>query len=117
MEKLLRLWRKHRLLLVAFAVACLITLFFAARFSFYTIYWQQPAHQNQPLQGWMTIGYIAHSYRLPRDELANALALEPGLGKRLTIAEIARQRGVPVSALVAEINAAIARLGEEGSSW
>lgn len=115
MEKLAYLWRTHRLLLIAFTVACLVTLVFAARFSFYTLYWSDPAHRNQPLEGWMTVGYVAHSYRLPREALADALSLQQMPGKRLTLAEIARTRGVTVSSLIAEIESVIMRLREEGS--
>ena len=33
---------------------------------------------DEPIQGWMNIGYIAHSYHVPAYVLAQALGLPPG---------------------------------------
>ena len=59
-----RLWQTHRLLLIAFTVAAALTLFFAIRTTAFFIYWSN--HQNVEIEGWMTIGYVAHSYRRPK---------------------------------------------------
>ena len=82
-------WRRHRVLLVGFALALLVTLFFAVRLVVHAVYWSQ--HRDAELAGWMTIGYVAQSYHIERDDLARAVGLEPGSGRRLTIAEIARR--------------------------
>ena len=82
-------WRRHRVLLVGFALALLVTLFFAVRLVVHAVYWSQ--HRDAELSGWMTIGYVAQSYHIARDDLALAVGLEPGSGRRLTIAEIARR--------------------------
>ena len=37
------------------------------------IYWHH--HQDAPIRGWMTIGYVAHSYRVPPHILYQALGL------------------------------------------
>ncbi len=70
---------------------------FCRKFVARAIYWSDPAHQNQQIEPWMTVGYIGRSWRLdPR-----AIDAEAGLplpnGRPLTLEEIARQRGVPVS--------------------
>ena len=82
-------WRRHRVLLVGFAFALLVTLFFAVRLVVHAVYWSQ--HRDAELAEWMTIGYVAQSYRVERDDLARAVGVEPGFGQRLTIAEIAER--------------------------
>jgi hypothetical protein len=83
------LWRQNRVLLVGFAFGLIVTLFFAVRLVVHAIYWSQ--HRDSDLAEWMTIGYVAQSYHIERDDLARAVGLEPGSGRRLTIAEIARR--------------------------
>ncbi|MFA7415169.1 MAG: hypothetical protein WC048_11840 [Rhizobium sp.] len=116
MKTIVMLWRRHRLLLTAFVFATALTLFFAARFTLFVLYWSDPAHRNQPLQGWMTIGYIAHSYDVPREALADALGLvPPEKGKRPTLDSLARDRGMTAAEFQAEIKAAIERLRKDGA--
>lgn len=115
MKSVVTLWRKHRLLLSAFVVATLLTLFFAVRFAFFVQYWNDPTHREQPLEGWMTLGYIAHSYQVPREALATALGVVPAQkGKRPTLKQIAGEKGLPVDAFAVEVGAAIKRLRQPG---
>lgn len=115
MQRLSSLWKRHKLLLSAFAAAMAVTLFFAVRFALWVLYWNDPAHRDQPLEDWMTIGYIAHSYDVPRDALIDALHLKPPeKGKRPTLESIAIDRGQTPEAFEADIQAAIERLREEG---
>ena len=100
------LWREHRLLFLAFAVALALAVLFAGRTTVYYIYWAN--HRDAPLQGWMTIGYVAHSYSVDRDELRQALGLDSPDRDRRTLTQVAAQRGIPISQLIAEIEAAIA---------
>ncbi len=114
MKALTLLWHRHRLLLSAFVLTTLIALFFATRFLISVLYWSDPAHRNQPLEGWMTIGYVAHSYDVPRDRLTEILQLAPPDDKdrkaRPSLERIARDRGQTLDALKAEIHAAILTL-------
>ncbi|MCU0910391.1 MAG: hypothetical protein MUE98_03320 [Rhodobacteraceae bacterium] len=86
-----RLWRAHRWLVVAFCLASLLALGFGARSVLSWVYWSDPARRDATLEGWMT-------------------RLEPGEGRRLTLAGIAEARGVPLAeveeALIAAILAA-----------
>jgi hypothetical protein len=111
----LQLWRARPVLVSSFLLACAVTLFFGVRFVSQVIYWSNPAHHNQTVQGWMTVGYIGRSWSLDPHEL-DALANLPRpetKGRRQPLAEIARERGVPLEQLIAEVEAAIAvmRLG------
>lgn len=110
MKALLKLWKDHRIAATAFIVALVVALFFAARLAYFMIYWSDPAHRNQPIEDWMTVGYVARSYGVPRDQLAEAIAVKPSPGQRRTLADIAAERGVDTDTLKAELRQAIARL-------
>lgn len=84
------LWRRHRLLVLAFIAALLVTAFFAVRLLAFTVYWADPAHRAQPVEGWMTPRYVAHSYNLSHDVVRDVLDLDAGDGKRRTLAEITK---------------------------
>jgi hypothetical protein len=105
------LWTHHRLALLAFLAAALISLLFLVRLTVFTLYWADPAHRNQLAQPWMTPGYLAHSWQLDPTELAQALGIPPG--SRPTLQDIARDRGVPVEDILREINALLAESPRE----
>ena len=112
---MLTLWRQRPYLVSAFLLACAVTLFFGARFVTKAVYWADPAHHNQAVQGWMTVGYISKSWKIdPRrlDELAR-LPLPEEKGHPQPLVEIARDRGVPVESVIAEVEAALAILQAE----
>ena len=102
-----RLWREHRALFLAFALALLLTLFFALRTVVHALYWSNPAHLNRPLEPWMTPRYIARSYDLTDaelDGLLRGIGIDPdALPFRPTLKRIARERGLPVSELIARL--------------
>jgi hypothetical protein len=100
-----RLWQTHRLLLVAFAAAFVLTLFFAVRTTVFYVYWAR--HQNLPIEGWMTIGYVAHSYRLAPGELQEALGFEPSRPNREPLGRIAHEMRIPLDELIERVEAAI----------
>ncbi len=102
--------RRHPVLTAAFALALALTLFFAGQFVARAIYWSDPAHHNQQVEPWMTVGYIGRSWRLDPREIDAEAGLPPPQGHPLTLDEIARQRGVPVAGIIAEVEAAITRL-------
>ncbi len=101
-------FRRHPVLVSAFVLFTLLALFFAGRLATRAVYWS--THQNQPVAEWMTVGYIAHSWHLDTRELEAASGLPPPAGHPLTLGEIAQQRGVPVSQIIAAVEAAIAKL-------
>ena len=107
MRGFLDAWNRHPWLVGGFLTAVLLTLFFAARMAFFMIYWSDPAHRDQAVQGWMTPGYVAHSWDIPRDELLPALGdlARPGAG--LTLKQMAIESGVPLSELIDRIEAVI----------
>jgi hypothetical protein len=105
----LRIRRPRLVILVlAFALAASATVVFGVRAVVSTIYWSQ--HRDEPIQPWMTVGMIARSYDVPRERIAAATGVDPADRDRRPLSEIAAERGVPVAALVADIERAIAEL-------
>ncbi len=93
MKTLKYLWQKHRLLLVGFSLATLVTLFFLTKFTISVVYWSN--HQDTTIETWMPIGYIARSYDVDRDWLTAQTGLPAGeFQPRLSIKEAAAQAGV-----------------------
>jgi hypothetical protein len=108
--RLMHAWRTRPWLTSAFLVACALTLFFAFRFTFQTIYWAN--HQEEPIRPWMTVGYIARSWDLDGREI-DALAglpLPQVKGRPQPLSEIAQDRGVSVAEIIADVEAAVAEL-------
>ena len=70
-----RLWRDHRLLTAAFLLAVALTTFFAVRLVASWIYWNDPAHRDAEIAPWMTPRYVAHSWRLPPEIVAETLTV------------------------------------------
>ena len=104
-----QLWRTNRWALIGFALAAAVTLFFAVRFLVFAIYWANPAHQNEPVAGWMTLGYVEKSWDLPPRSLAGPLKMgapDKSRGPK-SIAEYAEERGVPTAQFVSEVQAAV----------
>ncbi len=103
-----RLWRHQRLATIGFVLASAATVFFAVRFIVFTLYWSDPAHQNQPLQPWMTLPYVAHSWQVPPEALLPALGLTRLPPRRTSLAELAAQMGISQQTLLDRISAALA---------
>lgn len=100
----LRFWFK-----AGFVLALIVTVFFAGRLVLSAIYWSDPKHQDQAIEPWMTPGYVAHSWQVPKDEVAGFFDAVPGRPQqRKTLNELAQERGVPVDDLIAEFETAIA---------
>lgn len=102
--------RRHPLLSAAFALALAATLFFAGLFVARTVYWMNPAHRDMQVEAWMTVGYIGRSWRLDPRALDEEAGLPRPDGRPLTLQQIAEARGQPVEEIIAEVEAAIARM-------
>ena len=103
--------RTAPLLTAAFALALCATLWFGGRATLSALYWADPAHRDQQIEGWMTPGYVGRSWGVPPEVTAAALGLTlPREGGRRPppLEVIARDRGVPLAQLIAELETAIA---------
>lgn len=102
------LFHRHPVLTSALVLAVALALFFGGRFAVGAVYWAQ--HRQEPISGWMTVGYIAHSWQLDPREIDAVAGFPLPQGRPLTLEEIARQRSVPVADIIAQAEAAVAKL-------
>jgi hypothetical protein len=96
-------WRQW-LIVLAFALVVAVTGLFAVRTVRRAVYWHN--HKDEPIRPWMSIGYIAHSHRVPPYVLTEALGL-PRKPDRRPIGEIARQQNRSVDEVIAILQNAI----------
>ena len=96
-------WRQW-LVLLAFVLVVSFTGLFAVRAVRRAIYWHY--HQDEPIRPWMSVGYIAHSYRVPPWVLHQALGIPPKPDRR-PIREIAREQHRSVNEVIAILQDAI----------
>jgi hypothetical protein len=101
------LWRHHRILVLICALGAAASLFFAVRLVVFWLYWANPDHHRAPLEGWMTIGYVARSWKVPPEVLLDLAAPGQRGGRPLTLADIAAAGGEPLSALIDRLESAL----------
>jgi hypothetical protein len=93
----------------------LLGLGFVAALSVLIVFSVRAAHHaralhpkvDEPIQGWMDLRYIAHSYHVPPYVLADALKLPPGPMERWPIRRIAAAQGRSLDAVKADLMQAI----------
>lgn len=105
-----RALRRAPALSIAFVIALLATLWFGGRATMKAVYWADPAHRDQRIAGWMTPGYVARSWSVPPEVIAEALDLPPpGSGQRPPPLEVlAERRDIPLDSLITALAQAIA---------
>ncbi|MDA5095709.1 hypothetical protein O2N63_16580 [Aliiroseovarius sp. KMU-50] len=102
------MWKAAPLATVLLAVTLAAAMFFGVRTVTQAIYWNNPAHIDQPLAGWMTPRYISHSWDIPREEMFKILKWDNLETRPGTLGTIADQRGLSLDHLVVEIETGIA---------
>ena len=102
-----RIWAVAPIATVILGGAVVIGLFFAIRLVAFWIYWADPAHRDQAIAPWMTPGYIAHSWGVPREVAFEALSLPPPAGGPQSLDDLAAARGVSVEDLAQDLQTAI----------
>src|SRR5258708_32133984 len=105
--------RREWLLVLALVLVVSATGLFAVRTVRRAVYWRY--HQDETIRPWMSIGYVAHSYRVPPWVLEQALGL-PAQSDRPAerrppdhrpLREIAREQGRSVEEVIAILQNAI----------
>jgi hypothetical protein len=97
-------WRQW-VLVAAFLLAAFGTGLFATRAIRRAVYWQ--THRDEPIKPWMSVRYVARSYRVPPHVLYQAIGLEPQPRDRRPLREIAREQNRSVEDLISELQEAI----------
>jgi hypothetical protein len=96
-------WRKW--IFAAFVLTLAFTGFQVFRTVQFGVYWRQ--HRDEPIAGWMRVGYVANSHQVPRPILDQALGLPPDARDRRPLAEIARAQDRPFEEIKADLEEAI----------
>ncbi|WP_339758818.1 hypothetical protein [uncultured Hoeflea sp.] len=86
-----RLWRHNRWLTLSFLITLTLALVFIIRASVFFVYWQH--HADEPIEGWMTIRYVANSYRVDPKIVRDAIGLPQSGPDRRPLIRIAREDG------------------------
>lgn len=97
-------WRKW-VIALAFLLAVLVAGNFAVRTVRRAVYWNQ--HRDEPVRPWMSVHYVARSYRVPPPTLYQAIKVAPRPRDRRPLRELAREQNRPVEVLISELQAAI----------
>jgi hypothetical protein len=98
-------WQKW-IVLGALALVVLVTGLFAVRTVRRAMYWR--AHHDEVIRPWMSIPYVAHSYRVPPHVLYQALGIPSQLHDRRPLKQIAREQNRPVDGMISVLHDAIA---------
>ena len=101
------LGRKQWFAIVVLALVLLITGLFAVRTVRRAVYWR--LHRDEVIRPWMSVPYVAHSYRVPPRVLYEALGIAPQPHDRKPIKEIAKEKNTSVEQLITTLQEAIAR--------
>ena len=98
-------WRQL-VVALAFLMSLSLAILFVVRAVRPMIYWHY--HQDEPIRGWMTMGYVAHSYHVPPGVLHQALGL-PEKPDRRSLREIAKAQNRSMEEITTALLGAIAR--------
>lgn len=103
-----RLWRAAPVATALFVVAVLAAAVFSVR-----MVQDHPWRDwspDQPVEAWMTPGFIGHAYHIEKAEVIAALkAPMPPPAGPMTLAELAALRGVPLEQVMDEARALVAK--------
>ena len=84
-----------------------LTLFFAAKLVLFAPHWMGPRPDPGPIAGWMTPKFLVHACHLPPKGLAQTLGFAFELKNPQTLKQIAMAKGMPLTHLIARIEAEI----------
>src|SRR5438105_13997536 len=99
--------RKHWFALVVLALVLLMTGLFAVRTVRRAVYWR--LHRDETIRPWMTVPYVAHSYRVPPPVLYEALGIPPQPHDRRPLKQIALEQNRSVDEVISVLSDAVAR--------
>src|SRR5580765_3540693 len=92
--------------IAALMLVLLVTGLFAVRTFRRAVYWR--LHRDEVIRPWMSVPYVAHSYRVPPHILYEALGIAPQPHDRKPIKEIAREQNISVEQLITTLQQTIA---------
>jgi hypothetical protein len=96
--------RREWILLLLLLVTLAITGLLAARAYRRAAYWR--AHRDETIRPWMSVRYVANSYRVPAPVLYQAIGAEPTPRDRRPLRKIAAAQNRSVDVLISELQQA-----------
>lgn len=104
------LWTHNRYLLITFLTVLALAGFFGMRAGSQFIYWSDPAHQDQTLEGWMTPRYVSRSYDLPLQIVQEAfLMITDAPPRRISLETLAAKNGLTLAQMQTRLDESVAR--------
>ncbi|MGJ8570737.1 MAG: hypothetical protein ACSHXI_08560 [Hoeflea sp.] len=100
-----KLWRHNRWLTLSFLITLTLALVFIIRAGVFFVYWQN--HADEPIEGWMTVRYVARSYRVDPKIVHDAVGLPLTGPDRRPLIKIAREEGKPLDQITERVLDAI----------
>lgn len=101
-----RMWKAAPVAVVILTVSLMATGFFGVRIVDRML--RPPPPRDVVIEPWMTPRFVAHSWRIPRPVIVEALQYEAKDGRPPNLRQIAEDRGMTVDALIADLETAIA---------
>jgi hypothetical protein len=95
-------WREFFFIL-GFLLSLVITFIFAIR----AVRAMPRPHIDEPIRSWMSVTYIARSYRVPANYLYDALGIPDKLHDRRPISQIAREQNRTLESVILSLQDAI----------
>lgn len=110
-----RLWDAAPIATILLALSLAAAGYFGVRTVAFWVYWQDPAHRQQQIEPWMSPGYVAHSWQVPRRVVTGAIGLadRPPKGGPRSLSDIAEERGVTFDDLATTLEDAIRAFHED----
>lgn len=104
-----RAWSAAPVATVILVVALLAAGFLGVRSTVHAIRFGDPQLRVQAIEPWMTPGYLARAWDIPRAEVIAALGIpDPAPDGPIDLRELAALRGVPLAQVIAEAEALVA---------
>ena len=98
-------WRRTLAVGLAFLLAIAGTFVFASRAGRHA---RQIRAENEPIRGWMSVPFIAHTHHVPAFALFQAIGVVPREPRdRRSVRQIARDTNRPVAEVIAQLQRAV----------
>jgi len=99
--------RQKWIVVAALVLTVVVTGLFAVRTVRRAMYWR--AHRDEVIRPWMSIPYVAHSYRVPPHVLYKALGIPPQAHDRRPLKQVAREQNRSVDEVTSVLRDTITR--------
>jgi len=97
--------RTQWLVLAAFLLVLSITGVYTYRTYQRAVFWRE--HRDEPISGWMRVGFVANSYHVPLPVLNDAIGLSPDARDQRPLSRIASDQGRTLDELKSDLERAI----------